>query len=373
MQFQNAVSKCSIECTQSNAHNHFQFLIESIAHMTLSKDYEVPVRAWLNTDDNMTEECSGQERQGIKNELTTIDRREKDNQFKHLDEDARFDKYRTEFQIERLLKNLLLANRNGIFKPEYTKHGLERGLVGEESSRQGERLKASNATLNADWNPINNPLNNPIAGARIKEANRVANVEFFRTKFPDQTESLVTPEQAEVHRQRILDTKFPQLGDLSIQDYLRTHPNAGLYVGMTGQVLENEDLRWLTIRGRPMKAGEVYVGRSSQKNRPSILKSDGNSITMKEARDKYGFRSFVVYESPIKTNVCSVEDALQNFLQHKFIDDGHTGLRLGRRFWRHVAMGPKTHTEAGHYKTFVTFSVNIGDYYGENGTVKVNH
>jgi hypothetical protein len=321
----------------------------------------------------MTEACTGLERDYLRNQLTDLNRRDIDEKFPDLDDDARWDKYRDEDQIDNRLATLLMTNRNGIIKPEYTNHGKKRGLVGEESSRQGERLKASNATLNADWNPINNPLNNPIAGARIKEANRVANVEFFRTKFPDQTESLVTPEQAEVHRQRILDTKFPQLGDLSIQDFLRTHSKAGLYVGMTGQTLENEDLRWLTLRGRPMKAGEVYVGRPGQKNRPSILKSDGNSITMKEARDKYGFRSFVVYESPIKTNVCSVEDALQNFLQHKFIDDGHTGLRLGRRFWRHVAMGPKTHTEAGHYKTFVTFSVNIGDYYGENGTVKVNH
>ena len=167
--------------------------------------------------------------------------------------------------------------------------------------------------------------------------------------------------------------KYPDLGDLSILDFLRTYPNAGLYVGMTGQILELEDLRWLSKRGRTLKAGEVYDKRETKKNRPSILKSDDTTIKMKEARDIYGFKSFVVYESPIKNNVCSVEDALQKFLQYKFIDNGHDGLRLGRRFWRHVAMGPKTHIEAGHYKTFVTFSVNIGDYYGENGTIKVNH
>ena len=39
---------------------------------------------------------------------------------------------------------------------------------------------------------------------------------------------------------------------------------------------------------------------------------------------------------------------------------------------RHVAMGEKTNKENGNYKTFVTFSVNIGDFDGENGTVKVN-
>ena len=123
-----------------------------------------------------------------------------------------------------------------------------------------------------------------------------------------------------------------------------------------------------------MKAGKVqYDGRPEQKNRPSIVKSDGETIKQKEAREKYGFESFVVYESPIKTNVCLVEDALQNFLQYTFEDDGHDELRLGRRFWRHVAMGDKTHKEAGHYKTFMTFSVNIGDYYGQNGTLMVNH
>ena len=145
MQFQNAVSNFTIECTQSNAHNHFQFLIESIEDMTLPPVYKVPVTAWLNTDNNMTEECSGQARQGIKNELTTIDRSEKDQKFSHLDDDARRKKYRTGKQIEYLVERLLKAHRNGIIKPEKTRFGLERGLVGEESS--------ANATLNAYWNP----------------------------------------------------------------------------------------------------------------------------------------------------------------------------------------------------------------------------
>ena len=239
--------------------------------------------------------------------------------------------------------------------------GLKRGLVGEENASQGKRLKASNA------------IKNPINGARTKEKNRNARDDFFRENNPEQAELLVTREQVKVLLQRILDTNFPELDNLSIQDFLRMNPNAGLYVGMTGQILELEDLRWLSKRGRTLKAGEVYDRRETKKNRPSILKSDDTTIKMKEARDIYGFKSFVVYESPIKTNVCYVEDALQEFLQHKFNDNGRDGLILGRRFWRHVAKGDKTHKENGHYKTFVTFSVNIGDYYGENGTVKVNH
>ena len=110
--------------------------------------------------------------------------------------------------------------------------------MGEETARQGDKHKVSNAGNNAKWNPINNAINGPITCARIKEENRVAWVEYFRTKFPDQIESLVTPEQAELYGQRILDTKYPDLGDLSILDFLRTYPNAGLYVGMTDQILE---------------------------------------------------------------------------------------------------------------------------------------
>ena len=114
-----------------------------------------------------------------------------------------------------------------------------------------------------------------------------------------------------------------------------------------------------------------YTMDETQKNRPSILKSDDTTIKEKEAREVYGFKSIVVYESPIKTNVCHVEDALQSFLQSKFVDREQIGLKLGRRYWRHPAMGDKTHTQDGHYKTFETFSVDIGKHY-KDGTIKVN-
>ena len=327
--------------------------------MTRSRTYSDLVKAWLAIPGNFL--CEGQARIDLRHQLATLDRIEIDQKYPNLGEDARWNKCRDDVQIERLLKHLLSENRNGIIQPEKTNHGLKRGLVGEENASQGKRLKASNA------------IKNPINGARTKEKNRNARDDFFRENNPEQAESLVTREQVEDLLQRILDTKYPELGNFSIQEFLRMNPNAGLYVGMTGQILELEDLRWLSKRGRTLKAGEVYDRRETKKNRPSILKSNGETIKDKEAREVYGFKSFVVYESPIKNNVCSVEDALQKFLQYKFIDNGHDGLRLGRRFWRHVAMGPKTHIEAGHYKTFVTFSVNIGDYYGDNGTVKVNY
>jgi hypothetical protein len=185
----------------------------------------------------------GQNRIDLRNQLTALDRGEIDQKFPNLGQDARWNKYRDDVKIECLLKRLLSVNRNGIIFPEFTNHGLEQGLVGEENANQGQKRKASNAR----HNPINNPINNPIACDRIKEENRMARDDYFRTNNPAQAESLVTPEQVEVYLQRILDTKYPDLGNLSIQEFLRMNPNAGLYVGMTGQILELEDLRWLNV------------------------------------------------------------------------------------------------------------------------------
>ena len=58
----------------------------------------------------MNEECRGLERQSLLNELTELNRREIDEKFPDLDEDARWDKYSDEDQIERRLKKLLMKN-----------------------------------------------------------------------------------------------------------------------------------------------------------------------------------------------------------------------------------------------------------------------
>ena len=49
-----------------------------------------------------------------------------------------------------------------------------------------------------------------------------------------------------------------------------------------------------------MKAGEVYVGRKTQKNRTSILKSDGETIKEKEAREDYGFKHLLFMNLQLK-------------------------------------------------------------------------
>ena len=84
-QFQNAVSKCSfkfhyqmhtIECTQSLSVFDRINRLHTIAHMTLSSIHGDVVKVWLSTNNNMTEECRGEEREDLRNELKALDKRE---------------------------------------------------------------------------------------------------------------------------------------------------------------------------------------------------------------------------------------------------------------------------------------------------------
>jgi hypothetical protein len=120
-----------------------------------------------------------------------LDQNEVDENFQDLDEAARRLKYKTEKQINLRVSNLLHQEHCPLICPENTRKYYFPGLVGEETSHQGEKRKVANTR--------NNAINGPIKNARIKEENRIARDEYFRTKFPDQIELLVTPEQVEVH------------------------------------------------------------------------------------------------------------------------------------------------------------------------------
>ena len=91
--------------------------------------------------------------------------------------------------------------------------------------------------------------------------------------------------------------------------------------------LEEEDLRWLTVRGAHLPDGTSYNG---QCNRPILLWNHGKSITMKEARTG-GFHVQAVYESSDLIDASKVENATKCMFQH---------LPLGtHRLWRCVAEG----------------------------------
>mgnify|MGYP006099922609 CR=1 FL=1 len=110
--------------------------------MTLGSIHRQAVQDWLATRGNMKVECIGLERDSFANQITILDRKDIDENFTDLDEDAtRWDKYRVEDQIETRLDGLLRKNRNGLVQPEKTNTAYEPGLVGGETSRQGKRRK----------------------------------------------------------------------------------------------------------------------------------------------------------------------------------------------------------------------------------------
>ena len=69
------------------------------------------------------------------------------------------------------------------------------------------------------------------------------------------------------------------------------------YIGYTKRFLHLEDLRWLTARGANqmhLSKGLATGSSSSRRNRPVLTWEDGDNITMTQARDDLGFKSFVV-------------------------------------------------------------------------------
>ena len=88
-----------------------------------------------------------------------------------------------------------------------------------------------------------------------------------------------------------------------------------------------------------------------------LLWSNGDTITMKQAPEHFGFVSQVVYEASILINASRVEDAIQNRFQH---------LEMGsQRLWCCVAKGKSSEkndvNEPVVYKVFITYSTQVAD------------
>jgi hypothetical protein len=192
----------------------------------------------------------------------------------------------------------------------------------------------------------------------------------LKENHPAQFQNLLPEGEDKAIAFNTLNQEFNELGNKSIVQVLKDNQHFGLYVGMTSRQLYQEDLRWLTKRGANTVAGK----ENGQCNRPVLQRMNDDVITMNEACTAFGFQSIVVYTSNCMINVCNVEDAMQDFLQNEFVDPQQEdktkkGLKLGRRFWRYVAKGPKRNGKEGYYKTFITFSLNIGEHY--DNTIKV--
>ena len=86
-----------------------------------------------------------------------------------------------------------------------------------------------------------------------------------------------------------------------------------------------------------------------QRNRPTLVRSNGKTITMGEAT-KMGFNTMELYRSNNFENADRMEDYLQTMMQR---------LPLGTRLWRHTAMGGYTEAQKRDpnkiFKVFCTY------------------
>lgn len=109
------------------------------------------------------------------------------------------------------------------------------------------------------------------------------------------------------------------------------------------------------------------------------MEDDYNAGADEEIGFADGLYELGVVASPYMTNAWKVEDAIQDYLQHEFVDPRQNyedrkikkGLKLGHHLWRHIAMGAKKHKISGCFKTFITFSLVIGERY--NNTITEYH
>ena len=89
-----------------------------------------------------------------------------------------------------------------------------------------------------------------------------------------------------------------------------------------------------------------------KKNNAVLVHPDVTNVTMKTARDEFGFSSFVVFEDLLHLNASRIEDKLQGLYQ-KWILANDCGVA--------EAKAPNLYTKdkEGVHKVFVTFSFEV--------------
>ena len=128
-----------------------------------------------------------------------------------------------------------------------------------------------------------------------------------------------------------------------------------IYIGTTKLQLKDEALRWLTKRGaqNQIQTRSGTKTYKKQKNRPVLLRLNGNTIKMKEANDELDACMEVIHQSRLRLNETSIEEYMQQSIQQ---------FPLGQRLHRWVAMGAKLAEKAEEElmdpdflcKTFIT-------------------
>jgi len=319
----------------------------------------------------------------------------------------------TKKKVDQTIDNQIRKRRK-VIQPQKTNKDLKKRKIGEPGRFSAQMKQKSNKKNNAKWSPINNAKYNAKNNAKYslqrKKARLNEAVRWLEANLSAKDKPMLTDDQVEQVAEQICKETRIVIGEngqsMTLAEMAKPSAQVSFYVGLTMQQnIAFESLRWLTVRGKtPPKTsssdedcsdsdsdwdsdsdGDFYpcsddgydddaeydiaVGLAKKKcqvNRPVLkLKTKAGGarhIKMKEARENFGFRAQVVFESPYKIDASRVEDCIQTKYQH---------LRLGKRLWRYVAKGPKSDKADVHgeqiYKVFITSST--APFTNENITV----
>jgi hypothetical protein len=255
--------------------------------------------------------------------------------------------------ITKQIKHLLAQQRPSV-QPQKTNPGLSPPNVGGPTAHAPSEKKKTNSK--------NNKRNNPKAAKKRKDANNRANRLIIQQQGLGH--ELLTVRQVNTKAKAFFKTKrFRCLENQTMEEALTTNSHS-IYIGTTMLTLKLEGTRWLTRRGSQNQRGtrsgaNTYTG---QKNRPSLLHVDEQTITQTEAMTTLGGTMQIFHHSRLRLNETNIEDRLQQYIQ-KF--------PLGTRLHRFPAMGAKLAAKATEErqdpdflcKTFMT-SFPITDIHG---------
>jgi hypothetical protein len=254
-------------------------------------------------------------------------------------------------KLLKLISYQMRRARRTVIKPNHTRNGLKQARFGDENSFSGARHKAIYEKRNAQFYAANSQKNNLKRNQKTAAKNNASTMAYLQQFHPEIAKQIFTDKVIENKVLEIVNDPSLFQGS-SLMDMLNDpESQITFYVGMTKRVLELEDLRFLTERGR--NSGRKYIkGIKHARNRPVLLNANGSVITRKNAVSQFlNFKSVVVFENPVMSNATAIEAALQTLFQKK---------KLGyERLWRHVAKGQHHSTELGYYKVFFTYSFDV--------------
>ena len=171
-------------------------------------------------------------------------------------------------------------------------HNQPAGVRSTQVGDVGAHSKEWQDIYNSINNPIKNPINNPINAEKRRQEGIKEGVDYLASK--GKKDDIMTGEQIAVAKQ----------GVIAVINGLEAAAKANgleiaVYVGITKQVLKNEDLRWLTQRGQ-YKANGEFTG---QKTRPPLLWASGQQITGSQARTELEFQTVVPFLNSLYTSM----------------------------------------------------------------------